>query len=653
MMKKTTNLVLMGLCTLLLSTSAYAQAPITVDGDMSDWTDDMRLDVEPNTPMVSWHEGVAGVNLLRDNSPANPNDLDFMVESNITGLFVTDDDMYLYVRVLLNSRADIRKMIPGTEQYDAAMYPSNQHLSLNMSLDPDLFADFADETGMTWGWYYNGIDMIVGLLPDFETYDGERNYEVMIQEHAQDGNGHSFDQYSRRPDLMATVAWNEDFNEVEVSIPKSVLLQPVHLPDYAEENGEFITFMVAAGAFNTFSDNQWWSQRIANNLDVAGYVYTYGSEWNGRDPYPAPVALVEIEGAIGIDGVFDDWSTDMRLDVEPNTPIVTWHDGIAGVNLLRDNSPANPNDLDYMVDANVAALYVTDDENYLFVRVDMNERADVRRMFPGTEQYDAEMYPSNAHITLNMSLDPDLFSDFADETGMTWGWYYNGIDMIVSLYPNDPEYADTTGFDVPIQEHRQDGNGHSFGTYNRRPELGARLAWNEDWNKVEIAIPKAALLQPSYLPSYSEEHGEFVTFMIASGAFNTFADNQWWSQRIANNLDVAGYVYTYGTEWNGDEPFPTSIELVSEIANSFVLEQNYPNPFNPTTNIRFSLPESQLVTIKVYDILGREIATLANGFMSAGSYNVPFNAMNLSSGVYLYTVQAGNNIMSGKMMLAK
>src|SRR5690554_2740592 len=146
MMKKTTNLVLMGLCTLLLSTSAYAQAPITVDGDMSDWTDEMRLDVEPNSPMVDWFDGVIGENLLRDNSPANPDDLEYMVDSNITGLFVTDDDMYLYVRILLNSRADIRRMIPGTEQYDAEMYPVNQHLSLNMSVDPDLFSDFADTT---------------------------------------------------------------------------------------------------------------------------------------------------------------------------------------------------------------------------------------------------------------------------------------------------------------------------------------------------------------------------------------------------------------------------------------------------------------------------------------------------------------------------
>lgn len=357
---------------------------------------------------------------------------------------------------------------------------------------------------------------------------------------------------------------------------------------------------------------------------------------------------------IQIDGNMSDWTTEMRLDVPPNTPIVTWHDGIPGVTLLRDNSPANPDDPDFMVDANVAGLYVTDDESYLYVRVDMNERADVRRMFPGTEQYDADMYPSNAHISLNMSIDPDLFEDFTDTTGMTWGWYANGVDMMISLFPNDPDYADSTGFDVPISEHLQTDNGHNFDIYSRRPDLGVKIAWNEDWNKVEVAIPKSVLLQPVNLPDYEADgHGEFVTFFIASGAFNTHTDNQWWSQRIANNLNVGGFVYTYSTEWNGVDPVGTSISDPTSLPNGFVLESNYPNPFNPTTNIRFALANSDQVTVKVYDMLGREIAVLLNETMSTGSHVVPFNAGNLGSGIYLYTVKAGAFTQTGKMILAK
>jgi outer membrane protein assembly factor BamB len=77
--------------------------------------------------------------------------------------------------------------------------------------------------------------------------------------------------------------------------------------------------------------------------------------------------------------------------------------------------------------------------------------------------------------------------------------------------------------------------------------------------------------------------------------------------------------------------------------NKFVLQQNYPNPFNPSTTINYQLPNSGIVTIKVYDILGREVNTLVNGFKSAGSYEINFSAEGLASGVYIYRLTAANN----------
>ena len=71
-------------------------------------------------------------------------------------------------------------------------------------------------------------------------------------------------------------------------------------------------------------------------------------------------------------------------------------------------------------------------------------------------------------------------------------------------------------------------------------------------------------------------------------------------------------------------------------------EQNYPNPFNPTTTIVYSIPENAFVTMKVYDILGKEITTLINERKSAGNYSINFNASNLPSGVYFYRMQAGS-----------
>lgn len=87
--------------------------------------------------------------------------------------------------------------------------------------------------------------------------------------------------------------------------------------------------------------------------------------------------------------------------------------------------------------------------------------------------------------------------------------------------------------------------------------------------------------------------------------------------------------------------------------SDFILAQNYPNPFNPSTIISWQSPRGSWQTIKVYDLLGRVVATLVDEYKPAGSYAVDFDASKLSSGVYLYRLQAGNNIQTRKMALIK
>ncbi len=91
----------------------------------------------------------------------------------------------------------------------------------------------------------------------------------------------------------------------------------------------------------------------------------------------------------------------------------------------------------------------------------------------------------------------------------------------------------------------------------------------------------------------------------------------------------------------------------SEIPGSYSLLQNYPNPFNPVTNINFSLPVDSDVRLAVYDMLGREVSLLANGRFSAGVYNVDYDASSLSSGIYFYSISAGDFKETKKMMLVK
>ena len=89
------------------------------------------------------------------------------------------------------------------------------------------------------------------------------------------------------------------------------------------------------------------------------------------------------------------------------------------------------------------------------------------------------------------------------------------------------------------------------------------------------------------------------------------------------------------------------------VPSNFALEQNFPNPFNPTTNIRYSISRTSRVTLKVFDVLGRQVQSLVNTTQVPGDYSVTFNAQSLSSGVYFYQLSAGSFTETKKLMLLK
>jgi hypothetical protein len=107
------------------------------------------------------------------------------------------------------------------------------------------------------------------------------------------------------------------------------------------------------------------------------------------------------------------------------------------------------------------------------------------------------------------------------------------------------------------------------------------------------------------------------------------------------------YKSWWGSEW-GDVFKTVKLQAITSVGGSdmvptvYAMSQNYPNPFNPTTNIKFSVPKTSIVRIVVYDIVGREVATIANGTYTAGYYTVPFNAEHLASGMYLYRMTSNS-----------
>ena len=96
-----------------------------------------------------------------------------------------------------------------------------------------------------------------------------------------------------------------------------------------------------------------------------------------------------------------------------------------------------------------------------------------------------------------------------------------------------------------------------------------------------------------------------------------------------------------------------SVSDPASVPTSFRLYQNYPNPFNGTTNIGFRISDFGFVSLKVYDVLGREVATLVNEVRQPGSYEVGFDGNVLASGMYFYRLEAGANVETRKMILTK
>ncbi len=143
--------------------------------------------------------------------------------------------------------------------------------------------------------------------------------------------------------------------------------------------------------------------------------------------------------------------------------------------------------------------------------------------------------------------------------------------------------------------------------------------------------------------SINDNDGSSREGILCYSVFND--DNSW--------QDMWRWTYT----WIGNLSSPTSVEQTSSIARSYELTQNYPNPFNPSTEIRYSLEKAGQVTLRVYDVVGREVATLVNTYQTAGSYTASFNTREIgsqmASGVYFYRLDTGSFVSIKKMILLK
>jgi hypothetical protein len=140
---------------------------------------------------------------------------------------------------------------------------------------------------------------------------------------------------------------------------------------------------------------------------------------------------------------------------------------------------------------------------------------------------------------------------------------------------------------------------------------------------------------------------------LSLGTF-TFAKGNSASVRLGDGSDTVKQAIVFdAVKWSYRGTQPTIVAKEQTIPNLFLLEQNYPNPFNPSTTISYPLPMINHVSLKVYDVLGKEIVTLVNEQQEAGTYQTAFNAKGLSSGLYFYKITAGTFSQTKKMLLQK
>jgi len=148
------------------------------------------------------------------------------------------------------------------------------------------------------------------------------------------------------------------------------------------------------------------------------------------------------------------------------------------------------------------------------------------------------------------------------------------------------------------------------------------------------------------------QNSEWMKIGFVPG-FGTTTESHSYSY-VDKNLDEGKFQYRLKQiDFSGKINYSQIINVEINSATSFILEQNYPNPFNPTTTIKFSVPTSGNVSLKVFDVLGNEVVSLVNENKQSGSYEVEFKADQITSGTYFYKLQARNFIETKKMILLK
>lgn len=273
----------------------------------------------------------------------------------------------------------------------------------------------------------------------------------------------------------------------------------------------------------------------------------------------------------------------------------------------------------------------------------------------------------------------DLTRDRLGDEGDAFNFDYNEL---ITPWSNPSSYVDDTT-DISIQLYDESGDDIKIAVFNTYysslalPPSKPQHLYVSGHNNYHPIIQWLANIEPDldkykiYRGANTQGYEPIAYSLIAtidafdkSGPVTSYMDT---SITIDTSGDLAVYYKITAVDTSSYESVRSNYDWVpfdldkSNVGNggkeifplAYSLSANYPNPFNPVTTIDYSIKFNGLVSLKVYDILGNEVATLVNENKSAGFYSVNFNASDLSSGIYIYTIKSGNFTDSKKLILLK
>ncbi len=237
--------------------------------------------------------------------------------------------------------------------------------------------------------------------------------------------------------------------------------------------------------------------------------------------------------------------------------------------------------------------------------------------------------------------------------GYCFSWYlykqklytYDGNGNNIEKLSQDWNPTDSTWINDFLYLYEYDNNNFLIQTIYQDWDSDS-LEWNNVWREFYTYTPQNSLETTLKETWSSETKWKNHTLRMIS-----YYNEGNWLEDVTQKWDSTSWVnyFRYLATW--DEP----VSIINDKLNSnnYQLSQNYPNPFNPITTIKYQISELSFVTLKVYDVLGNEVATVVNEEKPTGSYQVKFDASNLSSGIYFYGMRAGDFVDTKKLILLK